>query len=270
MRRPRHGVITMKDNELCGWKFIWDGLKVKADHGVGFILAPHIKLVDISQYLNARISSVKVKACGLRLNITNIYAPTNTHSLSAKQLFYNKLRKTINEISKCNKFKSIVIGDANATIGMNTKNNGHCDCILGSNNSNQVSTNENGSYLLNFCLEKKLKIVNSFIKTKRIHRGTWTHPPTGIIKQLDYILTRKQIMKLITSCRAYKKHSEPFCTDHYLLAMTLKIPKELKQSLKIHVKTLKREPKPIISCLRSDKVIMNKHTKEINRILSEA
>ena len=60
---------------------------------------------------------------------------------------------------KHNRFKSIFLGDFNATIGMDSKNSGAWDEVLGFNNSSIVKTNENGELFLKFCFEKQLKII---------------------------------------------------------------------------------------------------------------
>ena len=70
---------------------------------------------------------------------------------------------------KYNRFKSINLGDFNATIGSDSKSSGAWDDILGSNNSSIVKTNANGESFLKFCSEKKFKIINSIFSTKRIH-----------------------------------------------------------------------------------------------------
>ena len=104
---------------------------------------------------------------------------------------------------KFNRFKSINPGDFNTTIGMDSKSNGAWNDVLGANNSSSVKTNANGELFLKFCSEKKLKIINSIFRTKRIRRCTWPHQPIGLVKRLDYIATRKYIFQFITSCRAY-------------------------------------------------------------------
>ena len=53
----------------------------------------------------------------------------------------------------------------------------------GSNSSPIVKINDKGEFFLKFCSEKKLKIKN----TKRIHRGSWLHQLTGLVKRLGNI-----------------------------------------------------------------------------------
>ena len=107
---------------------------------------------------------------------------------------------------------------------MDFKTYGDWDNILVSNNSSHVKTNTNGELFLKYCSEKKLKIINTFFRSKRIHRGTWVHQPTGLVKRLDYIVTRKFISRLITSCHAYRKTSSTFDTDHYITHKRKSLP----------------------------------------------
>jgi len=164
---------------------------------------------------------------------------------------------------KFNRYKSIFLGDFNATIGMNSKCCGAWDDILGANNSSENDTNGNGELFLKFCSEKKFKIVNSFFRTKRIHRGTWLHKPTGTLKRLDYILTRNYISKFISSCRSYRTAASLFDTDHYMVKMTLSYPTTHK---KLFTPCLSRRPKskPIISSLYQDENIAKLYSEQLD------
>ena len=158
---------------------VWYGYKSKAQAGVAFVIAPHVNLIETLFQMSGRIISICVVVKGLRLSLINGYAPHNEHSESSKTLFYRELRKSRKEILKYTKFKPVLLGDFNATIGMNSKSSGAWDNILGSNNPDKLETNENGELFLKFCSESKMKIMNSIFRTKRIHRETWRNPKTG-------------------------------------------------------------------------------------------
>ena len=64
---------------------------------------------------------------------------------------------------------------------MDSKDSGAWDDMLDSNNFARVYTNMNGELFLKFCSEKKLNIINSIFRTKRLHRGMWVHKPTGLV-----------------------------------------------------------------------------------------
>ena len=115
---------------------------------------------------------------------------------------------------KYNRFKSILIGDFKATTGMDSKDSGAWDDILGFNNSSINNTNANGESFLKFCSEKKLQIINSIFRTKRIHRGTLLHKPTRKVKRLDYITTRSYISNFISS---FRTAFSLFDTEHYMV-----------------------------------------------------
>ena len=253
VRRNGTGYLELESEGIEGWQFVWSGYKRKSEAGVAFILAPHVKFVDSHVHHDARILSVRVIIYGLCLTLTCSYAPTDCSSESSKSLFYSKLRKANTDMLKYNRFKSINLGDFNATIGMDSKQSGAWDDILGFNNSAIVNTNTNGESFLKFCSENKLKIINSIFRTKRIHRGTWIHKPTGVVKRLDYITTRKYVSRFVTSCRAYRKTASLFDTDHYMVKMTLRYPTTHKK-LSIPITKAKRPLcKPDVSFLVQNK-----------------
>ena len=267
VRRNGTGCLELESEGIMGWQFVWSGYKRKSEAGVAFILAPHVKLVDTHVHYDARILSVRVIVYGLCLTLTCSYAPTNCSSESAKSLFYSKLRKANSDMLKFNRFKSINLGDYNATIGMDSKSSGAWDDILGFNNSSIVSTNTNGESFLKFCSENKLNIINSIFRTKRIHRGTWTHKPTGQVKRLDYITTRKYISRFITSCRAYRKTASLFDTDHYMVKMTLRYPTTHK---KLSIPIFKaKDPisKPDVSILIQNRESIKKYSEHLDSAL---
>ena len=149
---------------------------------------------------------------------------------------------------------------------MNSKNSGAWDDILGANNSSENDTNGNGESFLKFCSEKRFKIVNIFFRTKRIHRGTWLHKPTGTLKRLDYILTRNYISKFISSCRSYRSAASLFDTDHYMVKMTLCYPTTHKKLFKPKSCPIPKS-KPIISSLHLDEKVAKQYSKSLDHKL---
>ena len=250
-RRVGKGTLEFDNGDINGWKFVWSGFKRKLEAGVAFILAPHVTLVDEHPHYDARILSVRVIIHGLCLSLTCSYSPTDCSTESSKTIFYRELRKANDEMIKYNRFKSILLGDFNATIGMDAKNSGAWDDILGYNNSSINLTNDNGESFLKFCSEKQFKIINSIFRTKRIHRGTWLHKPTGRVKRLDYIATRSYISRFISSCRSFRSSKTLFDTDHHMVKMTLCYPTTHKKLFQPSPGT-KSTSKPIVSTLHLD------------------
>ena len=266
VRRRGDDDFTFESKGIEGWQFVWSGFKRKLEAGVAFILAPHVKLIGTHFHYTARILSVRVIIHGLCLSLTCCYAPTDTSSESSKTIFYRELRKASDEMLKFNRYKSIFLGDFNATIGMDSKNSGAWDSILGSNNSSVNKTNENGESFLKFCSERKYRIVNSIFRTKRVHRGTWMHPPTGIVKRLDYIVTRNYISKFINSCRSFRSAASLFDTDHYMVKMTLSYPTTHKKLFKPKSCPIPKS-KPIISSLHLDEKVAKQYSESLDHKL---
>ena len=69
--------IKFDDAELCGWTFINSGLRSKASAGVGIVLSPDVKLVDIDDtILDGRILLVRIILYGIKISAFCAYAPT--------------------------------------------------------------------------------------------------------------------------------------------------------------------------------------------------
>ena len=124
----------------------------------------------------------------MRLARLNVYAPTNSNgSDSAKSGFYRAITKAIQALKKTPKFKIVSLGDFNATVSSQSKSSGAWDNVLGHNNPDRVTTNDNGERFLQWCLKNQMKIVNSMFRSKRIHRETWKNSVSGKWKRIDYI-----------------------------------------------------------------------------------
>ena len=91
----------------------------------------------------------EVRVGNMRLALLNAYAPTEANgSDSAKAGFYSALNKAMKALERTPKFKIITFGDFNATISSHSKNSGAWDSVLGYNNSDRVTTNNNGERFL--------------------------------------------------------------------------------------------------------------------------
>ena len=180
VRRTSTGSFTFDNESLKGWQFAWSGHKRKHEHGVGILLAPHVKMEESKEHLPARIMSVKISVKNMRLAVLNAYAPTqSTKSEAAKITFYSALNKAKEELEQKPKYKVVTVGDFNATISSHSKECGSWDTILGHNNPDRQETNSNGERFLTWCLQNRMKIMNTFFRSKRIHRESWRHAATG-------------------------------------------------------------------------------------------
>ena len=132
-------------------------------------------------------------------------------------------------------------------------------------------TTNNGERMLQWCLQHKMKIINTMFRSKRIHRETWRNPITGKWKRLDYICTTKWVSKFIKSCRVFTRASNAFDTDHRIVVMNLQFPATKKQ-LKIQLsRTEVREPKPKINflALKDNESLQENLTEKLNAELND-
>ena len=258
------------DDSLRGWQLVWSGHKRKREHGVGILIAPHVKLDHHTEHLQARIVSANVRVRGFRFAILSIYSPTDcTESEAAKTSFYSALTKAKLELDKSPKYKPIVLGDWNATISAESKTSGAWDSIMGYNNPDRVQTNGNGERMLAWCSKHRMKIMNTIFRTKRIHRETWQHAATGKWKRIDYICTTNWVSKFVRSCRVYTSPSLLFDTDHRLLVMNMDFPATKQQLTFQQSRSNKNGPKPTTdySILRDNADMRQKLTDELEREL---
>ena len=177
---------------------------------------------------------------------------------------FNTLNQAIQKAKKDHpSFKVLVEADMNATIGTDSFG---LWSFLGPNND-ELTTNDNGTRLLNLSDENKLFILNSLFPSKAIHRHTW-YSPNGFTKRVDYILADWHLKKLCSNCRVYRKATVPFETNHRLLAMSCSFPSKRNRKL-----IFSRPPKtPIlpknIPLLRSDPSICNKFSSKLDELLN--
>ena len=149
-----------KNPELHGWQFIYSGLKSKASAGVGIVLSPDVKLIDIDDNIfDGRILLVRIILHGIKISAFCAYAPTEKYADSTKEKFFSTLSSAISKVKKEHPgFKILVGADMNATIGDDSFGPwSH----LGLNND-KFETNDNGNRLLHLSKENNLFIMNSF------------------------------------------------------------------------------------------------------------
>ena len=253
-----------KQSEIEGWTFINSGLKSKASAGVGIVLSPDVKLIDIDDtILDGRILLVRVILHGVKISAFSAYAPTELYAESTKDKFFNTLSSVIQKTKKEHpSFKVLIGADMNATIGEESFGTWS---FLGPNND-KLKTNDNGSRLLTFSNENNLFIMNSLFPSKAIHRHTW-YSPNGFSKRVDYLSTEWHLKKLCSNCRVYRKATVPFETNHRLLAMSCSFPSKRNRKLVFSPINKNFKPRRDISTLRNNPSIVNDFSNKLDEIL---
>ncbi|XP_023936149.2 craniofacial development protein 2-like [Bicyclus anynana] len=186
-------------------------------YGVGFMVKRNLlNNIEELRGISERIAILNIK---LPINgekeekwtIIQAYSPTESdknEDITKIEKFYNDLQSTIE-----NAYKNIIVmGDFNGQIGK--QKNGE-EFTLGRYGIGNRS--KNGTRLVNFALETRLSILNSFYKKKPSKKWTWISP-NGLYKnEIDFIMSN--------NTKAFKDVSVinnlNFNTDHRMVRATL-------------------------------------------------
>lgn len=145
--------------------------QTKGMYGVGFIVKKELKKNIISfTGLSERVALLKLEVCGQKVDIIQVYAPTEAASENEIESFYDTINKALQASGK----HLIVMGDYNAKIGK-PKPEEH----LIMSKYGYGTRNSRGERLINFANENKLSIMNTFFKKPNNERWTWRSPDGG-------------------------------------------------------------------------------------------
>ena len=129
--------------------------------------------------------------------IINVYAPTITHRKEEKEMFYEQLRQITNSVPRSDKI--ILLGDFNSRVGSDWKTWQPATGKFG-----RGKMNSNGELLLNLCTEMDLVITNTYFQVPEKWYFTWQHPRSKHLHLLDYIVSRKSVLKDVKSTRVMR------------------------------------------------------------------
>ena len=100
--------------QFKGWRFVGTSLTDEKG-GEGFILAPNVVLeetIEHAQKVWGIILSIKIRMCGLKLRMTNVYAPHEDYSETYNDNFYQTMKTCALELDvKCkgaSRFGSVI------------------------------------------------------------------------------------------------------------------------------------------------------------------
>ncbi|XP_073668552.1 uncharacterized protein [Paramisgurnus dabryanus] len=169
-----------------------------------------------SRIITARFKTKKQK---VKVDILQVYAPTNDSKEEDKEVFYCRLRSIVQKCPRSNII--LLMGDLNAKIG--SKNKGYEEC-MGTQGLGEM--NENGERLADLCALEGLVIGGSLFMHKNIHKATWISPDMSTANQIDHICICKKFRRSLQDVRV--KRGADVASDHHLL--TAKIKLKLKKN----------------------------------------
>ena len=94
--------------------------------------------------------------------------------------------------------KVVVMGDFNVRVGSNVL---RTDAL--GKHSEEVE-NDSGRRLLRFCVENDLRIMNTQLEHKKIHKFTWKCPGRNLQSIIDYLLVRGDMKRTVSDVRVIR------------------------------------------------------------------
>lgn len=184
-------------------------------YGVGFLIKKHHKeSIESFIGISERIALLNINIQGYKISIIQIYAPTTASTEEEINNFYINLNKAIGQAQK----DYIIMGDANAKIGQPKK-----DEYLITKMNGYGERNQRGQRLIDFALENKLSILNTFFKKKSNRKWTWRSPNGKHRNEIDYILSNRPDM-----FQNLEVLNLNFPSDHRPVRATIKLSKQKK------------------------------------------
>lgn len=179
-------------------------------YGVGFLINKKHKnnIVSFSAF-SERVALLKIKCNNQLLSIIQVYAPTEKATDEEINSFYTTL-----QIAHSHTGESVfLIGDFNAKVGQ-LKTEDSENFVMGK--FGYGNRNERGEKLIQYALEHKLSIMNSFFKARKNRKWTWLSPCGKIKNEIDFILSNHP--KRIRNIEVL--HGFGFRSDHRLVRAT--------------------------------------------------
>ncbi|KAE9547476.1 hypothetical protein FO519_009312 [Halicephalobus sp. NKZ332] len=142
--------------------------------------------------VSERIITARLQARYLKTTIVQAYSPTEEAENAEKDVFYDLLQNTLNEIPSYDLI--IFTGDLSAQIG---KCRHGLEQTTGPHGSAAL-TNNNGDTLTSFCGINGLGIGNTYFAYKNIHKKTWRSLGRNIHNEIDYICISNRCKEMLT------------------------------------------------------------------------
>ena len=217
--RRVHNEITIKYCRVESYTFVtssaWRNEAQAATGGVGLLLSPRArKTLQRTLRFSERILIAEFSSSPVT-TIMAVYSPTNVASVEEAEKFYRDLATAVRSVPAHNFL--VILGDFNARLGRS-------DAPY----TFHEDTNRNGAYLAALLLEQELLAVNTMFRKRMGKRWTFQDRPTGMKRQLDYILVRRKWRNSILNAEPYNTFNS-VGSDHRVVSMrvrlSLRIPK---------------------------------------------
>ena len=247
------GEITIENHTI-----IYSGVDVnkRAEAGVGCVISPkYMKKMKEWKAINEKIMVVKLELKNKQVTkLIIVYGPGENDKAKTKEEFWEKLQEVYEEGSN----PIIIMGDFNARVGNKTDGkNG----VMGRYGEEIV--NNNGRRFIDFCIQNRLIIQNTFFQHKDCHKYRRKKKGRNEKSIINYVVTKRQNKGMIKDVRVYRRAE--LATDHYLLVTKIKINGNGGNRSGIMKQKICREIKAIKIYKLQNKEIRNEYAEIIEK-----
>lgn len=152
-------------------------------YGVGFLInLRHKNNIESFIGISDRVALLNLNIHGNKMSLIQVYAPTEAASEEDIELFYANLYEAMDLAHN----SYIIMGDFNAKIGQPKP-----DEYLIMKSNGYGERNQRGQRLIDFAIENKMSILNTYFKRKPKRRWTWRSPSGEYKNEIDYILSNR-------------------------------------------------------------------------------
>lgn len=215
VRRSGEGSVKLRSGNIL----FYGGSKSGRNGGVGFMVNGNMEgTIRKFESISERIAQLTVQVSKrVRIRIIQVYCPTSSSDEEEIEEVYNDL---FNLINKAKSTYLIVMGDFNAKVGLG-KNGEHSLGRFGIG-----ERNERGERLVDFAVNQRLYIMNTFFQKKENKKWTWRSPNGEIKNEIDFIMANdKRIFKDVTVINRFNTGS-----DHRLVRGEIKIDLKVERN----------------------------------------
>jgi hypothetical protein len=167
-----------------------------------------ISTVKMVEFVGDRMSYMILRGRLFHNIVLNIHAPTEDKTDEVKDSFYEELERVFDKFPKYH--MKILLGDFNAKEGREDV----FKETIGDESLHEIS-NDNGVRLVNFATFKNLRVKNTMLPHRNVHKYTWTSSDGKTHNQIYYILIDRRRHSNILDVRSYR--AADCDTDHCLV-----------------------------------------------------
>jgi endonuclease/exonuclease/phosphatase family metal-dependent hydrolase len=167
-----------------------------------------ISAVKRVEYVSDRMSYIILRGRWCHIIVLNLHAPAEDKTDDVKGSFYEELERVFDKFPKYP--TKILLGDFNDKVGREDI----FKPTIGSESFHEI-INENGVRLVNFATFKTLRVTNTVLRHRNIHKYTWTSPDGKTHNQIGHILVDRRNHSNVLDVRSFR--AADCDSDHYLV-----------------------------------------------------